>query len=91
MDSTECLNGTIFVGDIIAVAVGDGLYGSGMRIGTVVELTEIFGRWGEPETQVKVSSTKRSGTAFGGLPYTKNFTTPRRMVKLASGEPADRG
>lgn len=83
METMECLNGTIAVGDRVAIAVGDGQYGGGMRIGEVVEfLTEHnTSRWRTgPAVRVKV--TAGSGAGFGGYPYLKIFPFPRRIVKL---------
>ena len=80
MDSVKCLNGDISVGDVVAIAVSDARYGSGMRIGVVMELLPVV-RYGKNSADVKARVTHTSG-GFGGVPYTKTFPYPERMVKI---------
>ena len=72
-EQIEVLNGTARVGDRVAVAVGAGRYGGGMRVGEVLELTE---------KTVKVRVEQASGGSWGPIPYIKAFPYPKRMVKL---------
>jgi hypothetical protein len=83
MDEVKVLNGTVKVGDRVAVAVGDGKYGGGQRIGTVHAIGEVI-RYGKPMAVLNVRVEQTSGTAWGKLPYLKRFEYPERVVKLAS-------
>lgn len=79
----KVLNGEIEVGDRIAVAVSDGKYGGGMRTGVVLNINSVpafSGGFKRHEVKVRVEQT--SGTSWGGLPYTKTYEDPDRMVKL---------
>jgi len=82
-DKVAVLNGEIEVGDRIAVAVSAGRYGGGMRTGTVLAINSVpaFGG-GFKCHEVKLRVEQTSGVSFGGLPYTKTFEDPDRMVKL---------
>jgi hypothetical protein len=79
----KVLNGEVSIGDRVAVAVGDGQYGGGMRIGTVVAFGE-ENRWGATYPTLKVSVDQASGTIWGKVPYAKTFSYPQRVVKLAA-------
>jgi hypothetical protein len=79
------INGTqVCEGDRIAVAVGEGRHGGGLRIGHVAPdgITAVFlnGAW--QRFRVKVAIVTTSGYSFGGLPYVKTYEDPSRMVKL---------
>jgi len=71
-DTIEVLNGTVTVGDKVAIAVNGGMGGS-MRIGTVVEVRE-------RSLRIRVEQT--SGGHWGPLPYVKTFPYPKAAVKL---------
>lgn len=71
------LNDVVKVGDRVAIAVGAGRYGAGMRTGTILE---IGGTERRPLVKVRVEQT--SGSNWGPFPYTKTFDMPKRMVKL---------
>jgi len=84
-DQIEALNGPIEVGDRVAVAVGDGKFGSGMRVGEILEIKPFPAMdGGYKRIEVKVRVEKTSGYHFGKLPYVKTFEDPKRMVKLGA-------
>jgi hypothetical protein len=72
-DWINVLNGKAYVGDRLAVAVGNARYGSGMRVGTILEI--------EPG-RVKLQVDQSSGYHSQDLPYIKTFDKPRAMVRL---------
>jgi hypothetical protein len=83
VDEIQVLNGTTKVGDRIGIAVSAGRYGGGMRIGEILEINAVPAKpGGFKRIEVKVRVTHTSGTSWGGLPYTKTFEDPDRMVKL---------
>lgn len=82
IQTAEVLNGTIEPGDRVAIAVGDARYGDGMRIGTVLEISNLTKFSGYAQSEVKVRVEKSSGIVFCGLPYTKTYGDTKRMVKL---------
>lgn len=81
MDTIKCLNGEASVGDVVAIAVSDARHGSGMRIGVIMEIIPVTKYWGET-ADVKIRVTHTSGGSFLGVPYTKLFPDPKRMVKV---------
>lgn len=103
MDEVEVLNGTLKVGDRVAVAVNS--RGPSMRVGEVLEIMPgIAGynqRYGAVRVRVKVD--KASGMAgqhfvyddgepYSGRwefrPFTKVYDDPRTMVKLGAMQDA---
>jgi hypothetical protein len=82
-DKLAVLNGEIEVGDRIAVAVSTGRYGNGMRVGEVLEVTNVrVTPGGKMRQEVKLRVEQSSGWSFNGVPYVRTFDTPGRMVKL---------
>jgi hypothetical protein len=81
MESVECLNGKISVGDRVAIAVDDGMYGGGMRIGEVLELIPAI-RYGKETANVKAKITSGSCIAWGGYPHVRIYPYPKRFIKL---------
>lgn len=87
--AVSALNGEITIGDKVAVAVGAGRHGGGMRVGEVLAFRR---RSGWPEVHVRVEQS--SGTAGWHYTrvtdhyvpefkvYTKWYDDPKRMVKL---------
>jgi hypothetical protein len=76
----EVMNGRVTEGDQIAYVGTKNYSGTGMRIGRVLD---VFRREsGRLALKIRVEQT--SGTAWGGLPYTKTIEghTLRSVVKL---------
>lgn len=83
LESTPVLNGTARVGDTVAVAVGEGRAGGGMRVGVVLEISgDPAFSGGFKRRYVKVRVEKSSGWSYTGMPYFKTYEDPSRMVKL---------
>jgi hypothetical protein len=76
LEEVMVLNDLAKVGDRVAIAVGAGRYGTGMRTGTILEIPDA--------KHVKVRVEQTSGYSLSSMPYVKTFDAPKRMVKLGS-------